>query len=118
MGDERPARRKDDYNGIFPGRVRPTGGLEVLERDGNLLFIKSYADGTSIVKPHERIWQLMTSISNIVDAPGNITVACVWGLKDTRTVYIYDYRGDGPMRVFTKGEWQQWLRDWLEGATR
>ena len=111
----RPARRQDDYHGLFPRRVRPTGGLEVLERGSNLLFIKTYGPDTDISEAQNRIWQLMSSISNVTDAPGNITVACVWGLAEQpRVVYVYDYRGDGPAKTMTRDEWRRWLYEWWE----
>ena len=117
--EERPVRRRDDYIRLFPHLVRPTGGIEVLERDGNLLFIKSYGDQYDIADAQHRIWQLLTSISNHTDAPGNITVACVWGLGDAkRTVYIYDYRGDGPTRILSRDEWREWLLNWWRDAQR
>jgi hypothetical protein len=115
----RPARRQDDYHGLFPNKVHPTGGIDVLERGGNLLFIKSYGPDATITPAQNRIWQLLTSISNVTDAPGNITVACVWGLAaQMRTVYIYDYRGDGPTKIWHKDEWRLWLHDWWEEAKR
>jgi hypothetical protein len=98
----------------------PTGGLEVLEQGSNLLFIKSYAEGATIPGAHRRIWQLLTSISNIIEAPGSITVLCVWGLADKpRYVQVFDYLGeDNQRRKMTREELRTWVKNWFGEARR
>lgn len=116
---EQRAQRKHDYVGIFPGRVFPTGDLDVLERDGNLLFIKSYPDGVQIADAQHRIWQLLSAHSNIVDAPGNTTVLCVWGLGDVPRTYVkFDYRGEDQPKIVDVDVWREVLRSWWSDARR
>lgn len=110
---KKPARRNHDYIDLFPGRVFPTGGIDVLERGNNLLFIKSYEHGKKIEDPHRKIWKLLVRFGENPDAPGSISVVCVWGLADAeREVILFDGRGEQPVRTLTRDGWRQWLDGW------
>jgi hypothetical protein len=99
----------------------PTGDLFVLEQGDNVLFIKHQREGSHVSGKQRQIYQLLTGISNIEEAPGNITVVCVWGLGDKpREIQVFDYHGEDNQRrkPMTKQAFQDWLRKWFEDARR
>lgn len=118
----RRAHRNHDYTDVFPENVWPTGDLDVLERGSNLLFIKSYEYKKKMPQPHQRIWRLMVKYGNNPDAPGSVTVVCVWGLGQTpREWLVYDaYTNGDKVIVGSLDEWRSWLRAWwsLNGKHR
>jgi hypothetical protein len=108
--------REHDFRALFPGRVFPTGNVHVLERDGNLLFIKSYAKGQWITGAQHRIWSILPQFGT-PDAPGNITVACVRGIgSHSREVQVFDRMGVHEVRALNRLEWRTWLINWWEEA--
>jgi len=107
------AHRNHDYIDLFPNRVFPTGEIDILERGNNILIIKSYEYGAKIADPHRKIWNLLVKYGNNPDAPGSVTVACVWGLGQTpRDIVIFDPRGEQESRRVTLEGWREWLRGW------
>lgn len=94
------AHRNDDYLGVFPEGIFPTGDLDVLERGGSLLFIKSYPHGHKIMPPHKRIFTQLVRLGEAETSPGSVSVLCVWGLGETAREYvIFDARGMSERKV-------------------
>jgi hypothetical protein len=111
------AHRNHDYIDLFPGNVFPTGEIDILERGNNLLIIKSYEYAAKIADAHRKIWKLLVKYGNNPDAPGSVTVVCVWGLGDTpREVVVFDPRGESPVRSMTIEGWRQWLDGWWSSS--
>lgn len=107
------AHRNHDYLGLFPGRVFPTGEVDILERGDNLLIIKSYEHGRPIADAHRRIYRLLVRYGNNPDAPGTITVACIWGLGDTiRELVVFNPTGEGSPIALDRAGWRDWLMRW------
>ena len=114
-GRGKKAYRNHDYIDLFPGRVFPTGEIDVLERGNHLLVIKSYEYGQQIKKPHHRIFDLLVRLGELTHALGSVTVVCVWGLgKTPREVVIYDHMGISDRQALTRDEWREWLRRWWD----
>lgn len=111
----RPAHRNDDYVNLFPFHIFPTGDLDILERGGNILLVKSYewSKMSAMPKSHRRIWLLMPQFGHI-DAPGNVAVVCVEGLGHTpRKWIVFDHQGEHPLEAGTLDDWRTWLHDWF-----
>jgi len=107
------AHRNHDYIDLFPGRVFPTGEIDILERGHHLLIIKSYEHGQPVADAHRKIYKLMVAYGQNVDAPGSITVACIWGLGDTiRELVVFAHTGESPAQAVTRQDWREWLSDW------
>lgn len=112
------AHRNHDYVNLFGENVYPTGEVDVLERGGNLLIIKSYEYHAKMKQAQRKIYKLLTRYAG-PDAPGNITVVCVWGLGNTPREYIvFDHQGEHPARSVTVEQWRLFLRGWWDGARR
>lgn len=109
----RKASRHDDYLGLFGDNIWPTRDIEVLERGGHVLIIKSYDFGRKIMPSHRRIWKLLVQHGEVLDAPGSITVVCVWGLGPAvaRDLVIFDHTGESAQRLDLDG-WKAFLLDW------
>lgn len=118
----RPAHRNHDYIDLFPYGIFPTGDIDLLERGGNMLVIKSYEWGRldKMPKPHTRIWKMLSGpLYSNPDAPGDITVVCVEGLGVApRRFIVFDHQGEHPVKVGTIDEWREWLSDWLKDNKR
>lgn len=114
------AHRNHDYLELFPGHVFPTGEIDILEHGRNLLIIKSYEHGRTIVDAHRKIWRLLVKFGEVEDAPGNITVVCVWGLGSQvpREYIVFDYQGEHPIKAVTVEEWRRYLLDWWNSSKR
>lgn len=117
--NEPPSNRNHDFIDLFPGGVFPTGGIHILERGGSILLIKDYKWGQEISRAQHRIWECLTKYGT-PDAPGNITIACVWGLgqKTSREWVVYDHEGEHPRAVGTVAEWRTWLFNWWQENKR
>ena len=105
--------RYEDYEGIFGDNIWPTRDVEILERGGNLLIIKSYEYRRKVTPAHRRIFRLLVAFGETPDAPGSVTVACVWGLGPNvpRDVYIIDHTGERTACLSFEA-WQGWLTGW------
>lgn len=111
---DKRAHRNHDYLSLFPGNVFPTGDIDILERNEHVLIIKSYEHGRPIVQAHHRIYCLLTRFGAHPDAPGSITVACVWGLgRTTREWKTYDHvNRPSPAQAGDVNAWREWLMGW------
>lgn len=109
----RKAHRNDDYVDLFPRGVFPSGDIDILTTEGHILVIKSYEWNWDPTPRQKQLWTLMTKYGSPPDAPGSVTVACVWGLGNTgRELQIYDHTGSSIKRPVTRDEWRAWLSDW------
>lgn len=115
----RRAHRIHDFLDLFPGKVMPTNEIYMLERDGNLLVMRSYDHGAKEVKPQERMWKLLVRYGEVVDAPGSITVICMWGLgtATVREWVVYEATGKSE-HAGTVDEFRAVLRRWWDDAKR
>lgn len=113
------AHRNHDYVDLFPVGVFPTGQIDILERGGNLLLIKTYEHGQKIKDAHRKIFNLLTKLGDLDGAPGNITVVCVWGLGLLpREWVIFDWTGNSAPRVGSIEDWRYWLAAWWRDNKR
>lgn len=111
---QKRAHRNHDFVNLFPGSVFPTGEVDILERGEHLLVIKSYEHKKKIADAHGRIYRLLVRFGQNPEAPGSITVVCVWGLGNTtREWCVYDHlHQPSPMRGGTVQDFREWLLDW------
>lgn len=110
---QKPAHRNNDYTNLFPGKVWPTGDVDVLERGGNLLIIKSYRWSAPIYDAHRKIFKTMVRYGSGDTAPGHITVVCVWGLGHTQREYVvFDHMGESERKATDLEGWRTWLMQW------
>jgi hypothetical protein len=75
----------------------------VLESGDHLLFIRWYDHRTKqeVPKAHSRIWKLLARYGDNPDAPGSITVICLWGIEGglvQRYMKVYDWTGESEVR--------------------
>lgn len=105
------AERNHDYVHLFPGRVFPTGGIDVLERGGHLLFVKSYEHGSEMPSAQRRIWRRLSALS---DPKHSTTVACVWGLSAWREFVVFTSDGETERVRTSRGAWRGFLADWWD----
>jgi hypothetical protein len=118
MGQRR-AHRNHDYVDLFPGKVFPSGEFDILECGNALLVIKSYEYGKPIAEAHRRIFKLMVSMGDHPDAPGSITIYCVWNLGNTpREVVVFDHMGESERKVMPLEDWRAMLRGWWNDNKR
>ena len=109
----RRAHRNHDYVDLFPGGVFPTGELDVLERGGSILFIKSYEYGKQIKENQRKIYKSLVQLGELEGAKGPVTVVCVWGLGETpREIVVFDYMGESKRQVLDVQGWRRWLHEW------
>lgn len=110
------AHRNDDYVNLFPRGVYPSGDIDILTNQEHILVIKSYEWGWRVSPRQKQLWFLMTRYGSHPDAPGSVTVACVWGLANAkRELQIYDHQGIGQLYELSRREWREWLRSWWTG---
>lgn len=88
-----------DFLGVFSKKVMPSA-VRVVERNGHLLFIRHYGFGEDVSQAHDRIWRLLSRFGDSPDAPGSVTVVCLWGIAATsqllgteRRIRVYDWTG-------------------------
>lgn len=103
-----------DYLGLFPEKVWPTAGIEVLEREYHLLFIKSIGHTSEITPAQRKIFILLNRFGRVLDAPGSITVACVWSMEDARGYVVFDDNGEHPLVTTTSDGWRAFLKTWWD----
>lgn len=109
----RRVHRNHDYIGLFGERIFPTGEIDILERGNHLLVIKSYEYGQKMADPHRYIFKLLVKLGDQEDAPGSVTVVCVWGLGPApREFVVFDSTGETEPKLAQIDEWQSWLRAW------
>lgn len=109
------ANRLDDFIGIFPDKVMPTGQIHVLERGGRLLLIKTMSHGRDVAPAQRRLFQLLVGLGEQDTAPGAVTVICVWGLGVAlRETVIFDHTGESAKKVQKPDELKMWFRRWWE----
>lgn len=107
------AYRNHDYLDLFPPLVFPTGNIDILERGDHLLLIKTYNHKKKIATPHRKIYRLLARHGKMLEGPGTITVACVWGIGPTsRELVVFDELGESEPKMITRDEWREWLSDW------
>ena len=112
------AHRIHDYLGKFPGRVVPTSNIDMLECKGNILVVKSYEwahNQEDLPKAQLRLWKAAVALGAHPDAPGSLTVICVWGVgKGTeRRWRVIDYMGVSKMHVGNGDDFGNFLYyDW------
>jgi hypothetical protein len=106
--------RNHDYADLFPGKVFPTGELDVLECGKAILFIKSYDYGKQITDAQRRIWIQLAKVGDLDGSPGSITTYCVWNLgpHTNREVVIFDHMGESERKAMSLDEWRALLRAW------
>ena len=113
--DGLPARvtANSDFIGLFGNeRIMPTQ-VRVLEQGDCLLFIRNMSWKQEIKPKQQRIFKLMTRYGG-EDAPGDITVVCLWGLPGTHRE-MQEFTGGAamPRQAVTTEEVQAYLRDWF-----
>lgn len=105
-----------DFLGVFGGRVMPTK-LRVLERNGHLLVVKHYGHREKIATGHLRLFRSLVGMGKSPDAPGTVTVICIWGNRNTvRSIRVIDGSGDTEQQPATndsvKAALSQWATMW------
>ncbi len=111
----RKAHRNHDFLDLFPGKVFPTGGIHILENGNHLLHIKSYEYGKEITRAQRKIWNLLVAHGEVIDAPGSISVVCVWGLGGAaRNVTWFDHMGESKPITISLEQFRVSLRDWFD----
>jgi hypothetical protein len=108
----------DEFRGAL--RYFPTQ-CRAYQAGPHLLFVHHYDHNREIGKAHRRLWLGMVSYGKDPDAPGTITVMCVWGVPGMRVgryLQRFDHRGDSGRESATddsiKAALSQWEREALD----
>lgn len=116
----RPQLEIEDFVGVLPPNVMPSGA-RILERDGSLLIVRHYAYGEFVPKAHLKIWRTLVKMGNHPDAPGSVSVMCVWGIQATpasRGLKVIDWTGETDVMVATNDSIRAAISAWWAGAKR
>lgn len=113
----KPAHRNHDYVGLFGDHIFPTGDIDILERGNNILIIKSYEFARQITPAQRKIYRLLTRFDT-PDAPGSVTVVCVWGLgvKAPRTWTVFTHGNEETYEAQPLEAWRSWLQLWWRSS--
>jgi hypothetical protein len=83
-----------DFRGALPEGVMPTRQLGALECNGHLLMFRYYKHKEIIPSGHRRVFKRLVQLGNHPDAPGSVTVLCIWGVQATptsRKMVLFDH---------------------------
>lgn len=111
------AHRNHDYIGLFGDHIFPTGDIDILERSNHLLIIKSVEHGRPIRPAQKKLFKVITRFDT-VNAPGSVTVVCVWGLGvlSTRTWIEFTNGREAEFKDRSVDEWRSYLQTWWRQA--
>lgn len=108
-----------DFLGAFGKRIMPTN-IRLLERNDHLLLIRHYGWGEEISPTHDRLFRTLVRYGNNPDAPGSITVICLWGIAATkhmvgteRSMRVYTWTGVGDTEATSDGAIKAALSKWF-----
>lgn len=106
-------REIEDFRRALPAKVLPTTA-RILGTSGHILITRHYAHKEEPTKAQDHLFRSLVALGNHEDAPGSVSVMCLWGASgiSERAIQFYDHMGVSPRRPASDDGIQSAIRHW------